>query len=356
MRKQLSLYLYAVWISRFLLFNEQLGLITGWFFAGNNPQRKNLDSIVPSNIKLLILPGFGNDSSDYLLEQTPQGSLVKSLLNRGWQNEQIYILPVKRPDWLQVFTSGLFDLQFWQGIAPPTRPSFRWYIKRIVDGVNEITNTNDSDGDTSNVNKRKPVKVVLIGHSAGGWLGRAAIGYGSVGDDPNSFIRCIDLTKVCGIVTLGTPNLPPPPDVMDMTRGALKLTSIQFPGAYHDELFYLTVIGDAVQGVKQERKTPFERTSIPGFAYNSYEAVCGDGEQIGDGVVPMISGHLDGAVQINLDGIFHSINEPDKWYGSDSVIDDWHQEMLHQIAQRSNATNFRLENNFFSKKKRYFDY
>ena len=29
----------------------------------------------------------------------------------------------------------------------------------------------------------------------------------------------IDLNSIAGIVTLGSPNLPPPPTVMDMTRG-----------------------------------------------------------------------------------------------------------------------------------------
>jgi hypothetical protein len=346
MRKQFSHYcLYAVWIFRLLLIDVRLWEVSGWFFAQNNLQGKNLRTNVPSNVKILILPGFGNDSSDYLLEQAPQGSLVNSLLKRGWQKEQIYVLPVKRSDWIQVFTSGLFDVQFWQGIAPPTRPSFRWYIKRIADCINEMTTTNDNDAKATNDNNT--VKILLIGHSAGGWLGRAAIGYGSVGDDANSFVRCIDLRKVCGIVTLGTPNLPPPPDAMDMTRGALKLTSIKFPGAYHEELFYLTVIGDAVTGIKQERKTPFQLTSINGFAYNSYEAVCGDGEQAGDGVVPLISAHLEGAVQINLNGIFHSINEPEKWYGSDAVIDDWHQELLQQIGNRSYASSSRLRGFFF---------
>jgi hypothetical protein len=119
------------------------------------------------------------------------------------------------------------------------------------------------------------------------------------------------LDKVAGLVTLGAPHLPPPPQVMDMTRGALRWTHGNFPHAHHaDDLFYITVIGDAIAGVLQERKWPWEPTSISGFAYNAYEAVCGDGTTRGDGVVPICAAHLDDAIQINLPGIFHSINAP----------------------------------------------
>lgn len=52
------------------------------------------------------------------------------------------------------------------------------------------------------------------------------------------------------------------------------------------------------------------------------------------GVVPLCSAHLEGATQINLPGIYHSINAPDQWYGSDAVIDSWHTEMIRQIEQR----------------------
>lgn len=169
--------------------------------------------------------------------------------------------------------------------------------------------------------------IILLGHSAGGWLGRAAVGYG-LEDEGLS----IDVEKVKAIVTLGAPNLPPPPEVMDMTRGALRITNEQFPGAFHsDTTAYVTVIGEAIQGKKQERKSPLERTSVTGFAYNSYEAVCGDGTTIGDGVVPTCSAHVDGATQLTLAGVFHSINAPDQWYGADKVIDEWHDTMLDEI-------------------------
>jgi hypothetical protein len=140
--------------------------------------------------------------------------------------------------------------------------------------------------------------MILLGHSAGGWLGRAAVGFGSEETEEG---LSIDSSKIKGIVTLGAPNQPPPPGVMDMTRGALRITNEQFPGAFHaPSTFYITVIGNVVEGKKQERSSPFERTSVTGFAFQSYEAVCGVGGTVGDGVVPVCAAHVDGATQVSF--------------------------------------------------------
>jgi pimeloyl-ACP methyl ester carboxylesterase len=227
----------------------------------------------------LILPGFGNASEDY----TKEGSLVSSLRQRGWSETQIDVLPVKRADWLQVFLRGALDLEFWKANAPPSRPAFKWYLDRIAHKVQELA---------------EDESVILLGHSAGGWLARAAVGFGSEGTNGSV---SINLSKIKGIVTLGAPNQPPPPGVMDMTRGALRITNEKFPGAFHSpSTFYMTVIGNAVEGKKQERSSPFEPTSVNGFAFQSYEAVCGDGGTVGDGVVPICAAHVDGATQVSF--------------------------------------------------------
>ena len=129
--------------------------------------------------------------------------------------------------------------------------------------------------------------------------------------------------------------MPPPPEIMDMTRGALRITDQEFPGAYHRDLFYITVVGDAIQGVPQRRKSLFfEPTTVTGFAYSSYQAVSGDGTALGDGVVPLSHAHLKGAKQIPLPGVFHSINAPDNWYGSDAALDSWHDELVRQLESK----------------------
>ena len=55
------------------------------------------------------------------------------------------------------------------------------------------------------------------------FLERAAAGYGSCGDEVSEKDDFnINLNRIIGIVTLGAPNIEPPPGVMDMTRGALR--------------------------------------------------------------------------------------------------------------------------------------
>ena len=49
----------------------------------------------------------------------------------------------------------------------------------------------------------------------------------------------------------------------------------------------------------------------------------------GDGVVPLEWTQLEGAAQVRLPGVLHSINEAgttlptDRWYGSEGVVDRW---------------------------------
>ena len=54
----------------------------------------------------------------------------------------------------------------------------------------------------------------------------------------------------------------------------------------------------------------------------------------GDGVVPQRSAHLDGSKQISLgeEGGFHSVNEPERWYGSKVGVSKWLGEMEEGLA------------------------
>jgi pimeloyl-ACP methyl ester carboxylesterase len=312
----------------FLLFSS-FKLSFSWTQTGRNQASKKS---VPDNVRILILPGFGNESNDYFLEQAPEGSLVLSLQKCGWKEEQIRVLPLERSDWLKVFLRGAVNLDFWLSKAPP-KVAFGWYLDRVAEQIKELT----ADEEDS--------KVVLVCHSAGGWLARAALGFGgtsgaigSSSDEDDAQEKDvsfgIDLDRVLGVVTLGAPHTPPPPEIMDMTRGALRITHEEFPGAFHAPgLFYITVIGNAIRGVKQDRKTASESNRAAGFAFNSYEAVCGNGAAVGDGVVPVVSGHVDDAMQIELPGVFHSINAPSSWYGSDTIINTWHDTMMDQINE-----------------------
>ena len=179
--------------------------------------------------------------------------------------------------------------------------------------------------------------LTLTLDSAGGWLARASVGYGNTEVYPKKdvFDSNVQVNKddVIGIVTLGAPHLPPPSGEMDMTRGALRITNELFPASFHlpSGIIYLTVAGTAVRGKEQLRESLLEPTTATGFAYNSYKAVCGEGNTIGDGVVPLEASHLENSIQITLDNCFHSINAPEQWYGSDLYVDEWHGVLLQEL-------------------------
>ncbi|GMI48625.1 hypothetical protein TrCOL_g7750 [Triparma columacea] len=225
-------------------------------------------------------------------------------------------------DWLKVFSRGATDLSFWAGKAPPTNKAFGWYLDLVHDSVQKHDGT----------------PCVLMGHSAGGWLARACLGDGSgngriwgSGDG-----KQLKREEVLAIVTLGAPHYPPPDTSMEMTRGALTLTSELIPGCFHDEVYYMSVGGSPIVGEKQNRLwwKFWEPTTVEGFAYNSYMGVCGKGGVEGDGVVPQCSAHLDGSRQISLgkEGGFHSVNEPERWYGSEMGLNKWLREMEEGLA------------------------
>lgn len=52
----------------------------------------------------------------------------------------------------------------------------------------------------------------------------------------------------------------------------------------------------------------------------------------GDGVVPEASAHLEGALNVSLDGVYHSpvgsddVSRP--WYGSPAVAEQWVHHLL----------------------------
>ncbi|CAN0830036.1 hypothetical protein LINGRAHAP2_LOCUS1290 [Linum grandiflorum] len=69
------------------------------------------------------------------------------------------------------------------------------------------------------------------------------------------------------------------------------------------------------------------------FVGQGYKQVCGRADVWGDGVVPEESAHLEGALNISLDGVYHSpIGSDDSqrpWYGSTGVIEQWVHHLLH---------------------------
>lgn len=138
-------------------------------------QRLNPNDVAKSVRKevthILILPGFAQSTSDY----TKEGSLAPNLIGRGgWKKEQIHALPVKRLDWLSTIMHGMMDVDFVAALmgmpgngAPPDRLPYLWYLRRVAKAIREIDESVKADHGPDG-----SAKVILVGHSAGGWLAR----------------------------------------------------------------------------------------------------------------------------------------------------------------------------------------
>lgn len=266
----------------------------------------------------VILPGFGNDAIDYCnpLNNGYEGSLKASLESRGIEN--VEIVNIKRTAWLNI-ARAIFSLEFWRNECKPEN-LFEFYFREVDQTVKALQEKHS-----------KP--VILVGHSAGGWLARAILADGKWlgqkdGDESSDL--------VLGVVTLGAPHFPPVASAMCMTRGALKYVDTEFPGSYLKQqqgLFYITVGGSAVEG-----DVTAPEGSIQVFASNSYRQVTGrmDGvEEAGDGVVPLSTAHLDGATQITIPEAWHSIQAPsNNWYGgSDKIVDKWFPTVMKAVEK-----------------------
>ena len=284
----------------------------------------------------VILPGFGNDMVDYInpMKRDSAFGLVNVLQSRGIKN--VFVVPIRRTDWLNILW-GIFKPDFWRGECRPL-DLFRFYCNQVDVTVRHARMSTGNP-------------VILVGHSAGGWLGRAILSDGFWmkdidNNDHGNQTRSTEL--VAGLVSLGSPHYPPVANASDMTRGAIRHVDFHYPGAFlsgsikkesTDRIFYVTVGGAAVLG-----NSTADRGSASKFAANSYLQVTGNswnrGEEIGDGVVPLSASHLEGALQITIPEAWHSIQAPgDMWYGGDALIDKWLQPTLQCIDDYVSSKN-----------------
>ena len=122
-------------------------------------------SAFPNHFHILILPGFGTRSEDY----TRDDSLAPNLVNRGWKEDQVHVLPVSRIDWMNALVLGACDGDYLKGMATPLSAAYLWYIHRVADEIRKIDEQVKKE---ANGNSNAKAKIILVGHSAGGWLAR----------------------------------------------------------------------------------------------------------------------------------------------------------------------------------------
>ncbi|ERM94765.1 hypothetical protein AMTRI_Chr03g50350 [Amborella trichopoda] len=267
----------------------------------------------------VILPGLGNNSNDYK-------ALAHTLEDKGIAT---VVAKVSRVDWLRN-AAGLLDANYWRGTLRP-RPVLDWYLERVDKAVHEAKQLAEGE------------YLSLIGHSAGGWLARV-------------YLEEFGQSQVSLLLTLGTPHTAPPKGVsgvIDQTRGLLDYVDRYCAKAvYTPDLKYVCIAGRHIQGarlfgksgrtqetllaMKVEAKTAVinEDMSVSTsptirarFIGQGYKQVCGRANVWGDGVVPEISAHLEGALNITLEGVYHSpVGSDDEirpWYGSASIVEKW---------------------------------
>ncbi|OWM91526.1 uncharacterized protein LOC116215732 isoform X2 [Punica granatum] len=277
----------------------------------------------------VILPGLGNNTGDYAkLRLTLQDNYGISTV----------VANVSRIDWLRN-AAGLVDPNYWRGTLRP-RPVLDWYLKRVERAVQEAKEL--AQGGTFS----------LIGHSAGGWLARV-------------YMEEYGATDVSLLLTLGTPHQPPPkgvPGVIDQTRGLLNYVERNCAKAvYTPQLKYVCIAGRYIQGARifggssmnvmsavpvdgdqmisevaivddANNSTPSSPTWRARVVGQGYKQVCGQADVWGDGVVPEVAAHLEGALNLSFEGVYHSpvgsddVSRP--WYGSPAVLEQWVTHLL----------------------------
>eukprot|EP00899_Mesostigma_viride_P026950 jgi/Mesvir1/743/Mv17344-RA.1 len=275
-----------------------------------------------SSRPIIILPGLGNNTADY-------DKMVANLKDYGLSASSIN---VARVDWLRN-ALGLLDSAYWKGTLQP-RPVLDWYLTRVHAAVGKARQEGAGEVD-------------LIGHSAGGWLARLYMHYFGV-------------DGVRKLITLGTPHNPPPrnlPGVIDQTRGLLYYVEEKCPRDAHADVEFVCIAGQYLRGspLRGEPEPVAGVQGAPGGGASSssvatkstwqqrvvgqgYKQVCGMAAVWGDGVVPVESAHLPGAINLTLHGVYHSPVGADDttlqergesesparmWYGSKPIMEQW---------------------------------
>ena len=233
---------------------------------------------------------------------------------------KLFITPLERLDWPLGLIGTFFSKEFLDGKLLPAK-TLAFYFNKVDEAVADALAANPD------------AEIAIISHSIGGWVARSWL---SEWASPEVKRRC----KV--LVSLGSPHNPPPSDSpaakVDQTRGLLTYINEKHPGAFEASVQYISVIGRSVSG----ELNPASGEQL--LAFGSYSALCGDGQSVGDGIIPVSTASLQGAINIVIDDAKHSnfiptpfkeaIFLPDAvWYGTKSVVQKWAPEVKRALGK-----------------------
>ncbi|HYM83892.1 MAG TPA: hypothetical protein VEY67_07065 [Candidatus Dormibacteraeota bacterium] len=158
--------------------------------------------------------------------------------------------------------------------------------------------------------------VLVVGHSAGGLLGRLL-----TSPVPYAGRQLGAAARIGALVTLGTPHhLSASADLGGrLAPLASAFTDAVIPGAaFAPHVGYVTVASRSIRGAPDGDQR--EQT-----AHRFYRGLLGDELSVaeGDGLIPVASALLDGATRIVLPNAVHGQFGGGPWYGSDEIVDAW---------------------------------
>jgi pimeloyl-ACP methyl ester carboxylesterase len=149
-------------------------------------------------------------------------------------------------------------------------------------------------------------RVVLVGHSAGGVIGRLYLS-----PEPFRGDAFAGLERVAHLITLGSPN------TGQRVGHMRRWVDARYPGAcFAPHVRYTSVAGKRHQG--RPRGTAAQRA-----AYSAYRTLGGDGATWGDGLVPVGIALLAGASAVVLEGVGHGPVLSRPWYGTAEIVRSW---------------------------------
>ena len=245
---------------------------------------------------VLVAPGFLTMPGWY-------DDLAASLRGRGAAD--VLVAPVYMPDWVLAAVRGLGPIT--------TR------VARALLAAGER-----SVGSTAS----RGAPVLLVGHSAGGLIGRLL-----TSPDPFEGRTLNAAGRIGALVTLGTPNAAPPFG-RDRARWARRVGEAgarfaerHVPGAaFAPTTGYVSVASQLVVGRRTTMAGRETAAGPDGFVRRIYEDVYPqpDLEVVaGDGLIPVAAALLPGSRQVVLADATHGPARRATWYGSASSLDAW---------------------------------
>jgi pimeloyl-ACP methyl ester carboxylesterase len=149
-------------------------------------------------------------------------------------------------------------------------------------------------------------KIILLGHSAGGLIGRLYLS-----PQPFQGHRFNGLENISHLITLGSPHYGKYPSPMRM------YVQKTLPDAYFGKYVkYVSVAGTAVDTRKN-------RLPITFISRLCYRYLGGNGRTAGDGLVPVECALLKDSVHIVLEGVGHPFIFSTDWYGRPKNVREW---------------------------------